>query len=40
MHKKYEQETGVAFIYCNYKEKEDQSAVNLIASLLQQLIQR
>jgi ankyrin repeat domain-containing protein 50 len=40
VHESYEQEIGIAFIYCNYKEKEDQTAVNLVASLLQQLIQR
>ena len=32
--------TGVAFVYCNYKEKESQTTVNLVASLLQQLVQR
>jgi hypothetical protein len=31
---------GIAFIYCNYKEKADQTVKNLLASLLQQLIQR
>jgi NACHT domain len=34
------QEIGIAFIYCNYKEKEDQTGVSLVASLLQQLVQR
>jgi hypothetical protein len=40
LRKKYARETGIAFIYCNYKEKDSQSAVNLVASLLQQLVQR
>jgi hypothetical protein len=30
---------AVAYIYCNYKEKENQTAANLVASLLQQLVQ-
>jgi len=34
-----EKDVGIAFIYCNYKEKEEQTIANLIASLLQQLIQ-
>ena len=34
-----EQEIGVAFIYCNYKEKAIQTTVNLVASLLKQLAQ-
>jgi hypothetical protein len=34
-----EQGIGVAFIYCNYKEKTNQTAVNLVASLLKQLVQ-
>lgn len=34
-----EQEIGVAFIYCNYKEKTIQTTVNLVASLLKQLVQ-
>jgi hypothetical protein len=33
-------DAAVIYIYCSYKEQEDQTAVNLIASLLQQLIQR
>jgi hypothetical protein len=40
MHEIPEQEIGIAFLYCNYKEKEDQTTVNLVASLLQQLVQR
>jgi hypothetical protein len=40
VHQQYRQTTGVAFVYCSYKEKDGQSAVNLVASLLQQLIQR
>jgi len=35
-----EEDVGIAFIYCDYKGKEDQTVANLIASLLQQLIQR
>jgi hypothetical protein len=35
-----DEDVGVAFMYCNYKEQEDQTVANLIASLLQQLIQR
>jgi hypothetical protein len=30
---------AIAYIYCSYKEQEDQTAVNLIGSLLQQLVQ-
>lgn len=33
-------DVAVAYVYCSYKEQEGQTAVNLIASLLQQLIQR
>jgi ankyrin repeat domain-containing protein 50 len=33
-------DVGMALIYCSYKEQTDQSLTNLIASLLQQLIQR
>lgn len=29
--------TGIAFIYCNYKEQTEQTTVNLISSLLRQL---
>jgi hypothetical protein len=37
----FEQENAaVAYIYCSYKERYDQTSVNLIASLLQQLVQR
>jgi hypothetical protein len=32
--------TAIAYIYCSYKEQEDQTADKLIASLLQQLVQR
>jgi hypothetical protein len=35
-----EENVGIAYIYCSYKEQEDQNAVNLVTSLLQQLIQR
>ena len=31
---------GLAFIYCNYKERDGQTLTNLIASLVQQLAQR
>jgi len=31
---------GLAFIYCNYKERDSQTLANLIASLVQQLVQR
>jgi len=30
---------AIAYIYCNYKEQEEQTTVNLIGSLLQQLVQ-
>ncbi|KAH0562324.1 hypothetical protein GP486_002978 [Trichoglossum hirsutum] len=33
------QNVAIAFIYCSYKERDDQKAVNLIASLLRHLIQ-
>ena len=33
------EDVAIAYIYCSYKEQEDQTVVNLIASLLQQLIQ-
>lgn len=33
------QDVAVICIYCNYKEKEDQTTVKLIASVLQQLLQ-
>jgi hypothetical protein len=31
---------AITYIYCSYKERERQTDVNLIASLLQQLVQR
>jgi ankyrin repeat domain-containing protein 50 len=31
---------GIAFIYCNYKEKDKQTVIGLIASLLRQLVER
>ena len=34
------EDVGIAFIYCSYKEQMDQNVTNLIASLLQQLVQR
>ena len=30
---------AIAFIYCNYKERDEQTVSNLVASLLQQLVQ-
>ena len=36
----FHEDVGIAFVYCNYNEKGDQTVTNLIASLLQQLIQR
>ena len=33
-------DTGLAYIYCNYKERETQIARNLLGSLLQQLVQQ
>jgi len=35
-----QEDVALAYIYCSYKEQEDQTAANLIASLLQQLVQR
>ncbi|KAI9767661.1 MAG: hypothetical protein M1840_005532 [Geoglossum simile] len=35
-----EDTVAIAYIYCSYKGQEDQTVVNLIASLLQQLVQR
>ncbi|KAH0541245.1 hypothetical protein FGG08_004250 [Glutinoglossum americanum] len=35
-----QQDVAIGFIYCSYKEQDNQKAVNLIASLLQQLVQR
>jgi hypothetical protein len=40
MHNIHDQGIGIAFLYCNYKEKEVQTTVNLVSSLLQQLTQR
>ena len=34
------EDVAIAYVYCSYKELEDQTDVNLIASLLQQLAQR
>lgn len=31
---------GIAFIYCDYKEQEQQTLINLISSLLQQLVEQ
>jgi hypothetical protein len=33
------EDVAIIYIYCSYKEKDDQTAANLIASLLQQLVQ-
>jgi Cdc6-like AAA superfamily ATPase len=33
-------ETGIAYIYCNYKRHDEQTAVKLLASLLRQLSHR
>ena len=33
-------DTGIVYIYCNYKMQLDQTPVNLIASLLKQLLQQ
>jgi hypothetical protein len=35
-----EDDTGLAFVYCNYKESEGQTTINLVGSMLQQLVQR
>ncbi|KAH0543788.1 hypothetical protein FGG08_001970 [Glutinoglossum americanum] len=35
-----QEDIAIASIYCSYKEEEAQTTVNLIASLLQQLVQR
>lgn len=35
-----EDDIGLAFIYCNYKERASQTTANLVASFLQQLVQR
>jgi len=32
-------ETGIAFLYCNYKRRKEQRATNLLSSLLKQLVQ-
>lgn len=34
------EDVGIACIYCSYGERQEQTATNLIASLVQQLIQR
>jgi hypothetical protein len=40
LERSFEQEkVAIAYIYCSYKEQEDQTAANLIASLVQQLVQ-
>jgi hypothetical protein len=35
----HSKDTGVAYIYCNYKTQADQTAINLAAVILKQLIQ-
>jgi NACHT domain len=41
LQRSFEQEkVAIAYIYCSYKEQEDQTDANLVASLLQQLAQR
>lgn len=35
-----QEDVAIAYVYCSYTEQEDQTTVNLIASLLQQLLQR
>jgi hypothetical protein len=34
------EDVAITYAYCSYKEQEDQTVVNLIASLLQQLVRR
>jgi hypothetical protein len=34
------EDVAIAYIYCSYTEQENQTAANLIASLLRQLVQR
>ncbi|KIW35343.1 uncharacterized protein PV07_02044 [Cladophialophora immunda] len=34
------EDVGIAYIYCSYKDQDNQTATNLIASLLQQLARR
>jgi ankyrin repeat domain-containing protein 50 len=36
----YKDDVGIAFLYCNYKERGIQTAQSLIGSLAQQLVQR
>lgn len=33
-------DVGIAFVYCDYKEQEQQTCVNLVSSLLQQLVRQ
>lgn len=33
------EDVGLAYVYCNYKEQEGQTATNLISSIVQQLVQ-
>lgn len=35
-----QEDVAIIYIYCSYKEKGDQTAANLVASLLQQLAQK
>ena len=34
------EDIAITYIYCSYKEQEDQTTVNLIANLLRQLVQK
>ena len=34
------EDIGLAYVYCNYKEQEEQTVTNLISSIVQQLVQR
>src|SRR5271155_3954867 len=36
----YKDNVGIAFLYCNYKERDTQTTQTLIGSLVQQLVQR
>ena len=41
LHRTFEpEEAGIAFLYCDYKERKQHTALNLISSLVQQLVQR
>jgi adenylate kinase family enzyme len=41
LHRTYQpEEAGIAFLYCDYQERKQHTALNLISSLVQQLVQR